>query len=139
MKVLSCLLLVVIFAGCAGKESEIVGKWKLDQIDYSEHFAGAPEEIKEMLRSKMAEEFERLKGKTFFLVGSDKSLELQAPNYIGKMVSDKGTWRMNDAQDSIFFDVEIPESYKIVELNSSSLILKTDEMPKRTLKLSKVD
>lgn len=111
----------------------------MDEIDYSEHFEGAPDDIKDMLKAKMEEEFERLKGKTFFVFKPNDSLELIAPNYVGKIISDKGTWKMNAAQDSIFFDIEIPESYKIIELNSEKLILKTDDMPKRTLHLSKTD
>ena len=139
MKAISCLLLLLVLVACSGKEAKITGTWKLEKIDYSEHFSGAPEEIKEMLRSKMAEEFERIKGKTFFVFSADKSLELKAPNYVGKMVSQFGKWEINAAQDSVFFDVEMPENYKIVELTKHQLVLKTDEMPKRILHLSKED
>jgi hypothetical protein len=139
MKLLSILALTVILFACSSNEDKIAGKWRLEKIDYSEHFEGVEEDVREMLKGKMEEEFERLKGKTFFVFGEDKSLELQAPNYIGKITSDKGKWKLNEAKDSVFFEIGIPESYQIVSLVGKDLILKTDEMPRRTLFLKKVD
>jgi hypothetical protein len=139
MKLLSIIALTFILFACSSNEDKIAGKWRLEKIDYSEHFEGVEEDVREMLKGKMEEEFERLKGKTFFVFGEDKSLELQAPNYIGKITSDKGKWKLNEAKDSVFFEIGIPESYQIVSLVGKDLILKTDEMPRRTLFLKKVD
>jgi hypothetical protein len=139
MKLLSILALTFILFACSSYEDKIAGKWRLEKIDYSEHFEGVEEEVREMLKGKMEEEFERLRGKTFFIFGEDKSLELQAPNYIGKITSDKGKWKLNEAKDSVFFEIGIPESYQIVSLEGKDLKLKTDEMPRRTLILKKVD
>jgi hypothetical protein len=139
MKLLSILALTFILFACSSNEDKIAGKWRLEKIDYSEHFEGVEEDVREMLKGKMEEEFERLKGKTFFVFGEDKSLELQAPNYIGKITSDKGKWKLNEAKDSVFFEIGIPESYQIVSLVGKDLKLKTDEMPRRTLFLKKVD
>jgi hypothetical protein len=55
------------------------------------------------------------------------------------MTSDKGKWKLNEAKDSVFFEIGIPESYQIVSLVGNDLKLKTDEMPRRTLFLKKVD
>jgi len=139
MKLLSIIALTLILISCSSNEDKITGKWRLDKIDYSEHFESVPEEMREMFKGKMEEEFERLKGKTFFVFGNDKSLELQAPNYIGKMTSDKGQWKFNETGDSIFFLLDLPESYKLVSLEGNDLKLKTDEMPRRTLTLKKID
>ena len=139
MKLLSILALIFILFACSSNEDKIAGKWRLEKIDYTEHFEGAPEDVREVLKSKMEEEFERLKGKTFFIFGEDKSLELQAPNYMGKMTSDKGKWKLNEAGDSVFFEMEIPESYQLVTLEGNDLKLKTDEMPRRTLFLKKIN
>lgn len=139
MKLLSVIALTLILVACSSNEDKITGKWRLDKIDYSEHFESTPEDVREVLKGKMEEEFELLKGKTFFIFGKDKSLELQAPNYLGKMTSDKGKWKLNDAGDSVFFDIEIPESFQLLTLKGNDMKLKTDEMPRRTLILKKVN
>jgi hypothetical protein len=139
MKLLSILTLMLILFACSSNEDRIAGKWRLEKIDYSEHFEGVEEDVREMLKGKMEEEFERLKDKTFFIFGEDKSLELQAPNYLGKMTSDKGKWKLNEEGDSVFFEMGIPESYQVLSLEGNDLKLKTDEMPRRTLFLKKVD
>lgn len=129
------LSLVLMLSACSGKEDTLTGKWKLVDIDYSEFFKNAPEEVRGVIESKMAEELERIKDKTYFTFHEDKKLEMQAPNYLGKAVGQKGSWRLNQSMDSVYFDLEYPESYKIIELSSEKLILRTDEMPVRILHL----
>ena len=137
MKYILGFTLLVLLASCGGNERKITGRWKLDRIDYAEHFKNVPEEVRDMLMRKMDEEFERLKGKTFFTFGADASLKLESPNFLGKIVTVGGKYHFNVDQDSLFFDIEIPESYKVLELSKDSMSIRTDEMPKRTLYLSK--
>lgn len=139
MKLFALIALILILISCSSNEDKITGKWRLDKIDYSEHFESVPEDMREMFKGKMEEEFERLKGKTFFVFGEDKSLELQAPNFIGKMTSDKGKWEFNEAGDSLFFQLELPESYEVVNLDGTDLQLKTNDVPRRTIFLKKIN
>jgi hypothetical protein len=135
MRILLAITLTIVLASCSSKEDTLTGKWKLVNIDYSEFFKNAPEEVRGVIEAKMAEELERIKDKTFFTFHDDKKLVLEAPNYLGKVVGQKGSWRTNASMDSVYFDLEYPESYKIVELSSEKLILRTDEMPIRILHL----
>lgn len=139
MKYLIIFLTVVLFSSCSNDQDRLAGKWRLENIDYSEFFKNAPEDVREVIASKMAEELERIKGKTFFVFEEDKKFTLQAPNYLGKLVDQKGEWRMNNTGDSVFLDLEFPESYKIIEVNAENLVLQTDEMPMRILYLSKAE
>lgn len=136
MKLVFGLLLILSLVSCAGNQKKLIGKWSLDKIDYSEQFEGTSEDIRELLKKKMDEEFERLKGKTFFVFEEGNSMELLSPDLFGKIVSDRGTYRMNEDQDSVFFE-KLEESYKILKLEGEELVLKTDELPKRTLYLKK--
>ena len=89
----------------------------LEEIDYSEHFKGVPDEVKGIIEQRMASEFERIKGRTFFVFTEEQKLELHAPNFLDKMTVSKGEYRMSGMQDSVYFDIEIPESYMIVQLD----------------------
>ena len=71
--------------------------------------------------------FERLKGKTFFDFQAEGKLSLEAPNYEKKQVFSDGNWQMNKNADSLFLNLEELESYKIMKLTESELILQTDD------------
>jgi hypothetical protein len=93
--------------------------------------------VRDIIGDRMAIELDRIKGKTFFIFGKNGGLELKAPNYEGREVSENGTWQFSNAKDSIFFDISIDESYAIVELSENELILKTNDTPARTITLSR--
>lgn len=137
MKTFAFIILLAILFSCTDSSDKVVGKWKLENIDYSEYFEGVPDEVKTFMEAQMKEEFNRLKDKTFFEFTDDNKLKLEAPNYVGKITFTDGNWNMNEVGDSIFFQLIELESYKIVTLNEKEMILKTDETPKRTLILSK--
>lgn len=138
MKSISFVLILLLFAACTYSSNIIVGKWKLEEIDYSSYFKEVSEEVRNFLEEQMNTEFDRLKDKTFFEFGEDNSLKLEAPNYEKKQTFTNGTWSMNEAKDSLFLELVDPEAYKIITLNESELVLTTDDAPKRTLRLTKV-
>lgn len=125
----------MLFTACTDNSNVIIGKWKLENIDYSSYFAEISEELKMLFETQMEEEFNRLKEKTFFEFKEDQALVLEAPNYHDKQTFTNGNWKMNATKDSLFLELADPESYQIITLNDSVLVLKTDEAPKRTLKL----
>lgn len=137
MKFVFALSLILVLAACKGSGNGIIGKWTLQDIDYSAYFKDAPDEVREFIQDRMATELERIKGKTFFTFNENGELELTTPNYEGLEVSEKGTWKMNSSQDSVYFDISIDEAYHIIEISAETLVLKTDENPARTLRLSK--
>jgi hypothetical protein len=137
MKWLFGFVIALTLSSCGGNQQTLKGKWSLERIDYSEHFEDSPKDVKELLLKKMDEEFERLKGKTFFVFHEDLKLELLSPDLTGKIVAEEGTYTMNKNQDSVFFELMMPESFRVVKLDSKELVLKTDELPKRTLFLKK--
>lgn len=132
-------LILLGLVSCSSNENKIIGKWKLDNIDYSEFFKEAPAEVKSIIESQMEEEFERLKDKTFFTFSDDQKVTLEAPNFVGKTTLTAGSFKMNDNLDSLFLQLSDPENYQIVSLDDKFLILKTSDSPKRTLQLSKVN
>jgi len=111
----------------------------LEEIDYSAYFKDAPVQVKELLEDRMKEEFERLKDKTFFTFSSNHVLKLEVPNYTGKQTTTEGKWRMNSSEDSVFFELSEPENFKIVALDGESLELSTNDLPKRTVRMSRAN
>lgn len=138
MKSISFVLILLLLAACTDSSNKIVGRWKLEEIDYSSYFREVSDEVRDFLQEQMNTEFARLKDKTFFEFGADNSLILEAPNYEKKQAFTNGKWSMNNAKDSLFLDLADPEAYKIITLNDSELFLTTDDTPKRTLRLTKV-
>lgn len=127
---------VFLMASCS-KTEPIVGEWELKKIDYEQHLQTLPEELRELFKTKLQEQFERLKGKTFFVFKEDKSLKLISPNLDGRSVVEKGKYAINSERDSLFFDLEIDEVYQIDSLTENTLILSTEESPARVLILRK--
>ena len=138
MRFITFVLLFFLVVSCSSTSSKIVGKWKLEEIDYSAYFLDVSNEVKTMLENQMKEEFERLKNKTYFEFKEDYKLLLEAPNYEGKQTFTEGSWTMNSSEDSLFFELEDLENYKIEKLDELEMVLSTSDTPKRTLRLTKV-
>lgn len=137
MRYISILSLLLLLFSCSNTADKINGRWKLEEIDYSEYFSEVPDDVRTFLEGQMKEEFERLKGKTFFEFLDDNKMKLESPNFAGKQTFTDGVWTMSSSEDSLYFELSETEHYKIVTLNDKEMVLKTDEMPKRTLRLSK--
>lgn len=138
MRFIPVYVVVLLVFSCSSPTSKVMGKWKLEEIDYTEYFAEAPEEAKTMMQGQMQEEFERLRNKTFFEFSEGEKLTLEAPNFNGKQNFVEGTWSMNKENDSLFFNLSDPEHFKIVSLSDKEMLLSTNDTPKRKLRLSKV-
>ena len=106
MRFITFVLLFFHVVSCSSSSSKIVGKWKLEEIDYKAYFLDVPEEVKILLENQMKEEFERLKNKTYFEFNESFKLILEAPNYEGKQTLTEGTWKINSSEDSLFFELE---------------------------------
>jgi hypothetical protein len=138
MRYISLVSLLLLLFSCSNSEQKVTGRWKLEEIDYSEYFSEVPDDVRTFLEGQMKEEFERLKDKTFFEFSEENKMKLESPNYTGKQTFTNGVWTMNSKEDSLYFELSETEHYKIVSINDKEMVLKTDEMPKRTLRLSKV-
>lgn len=138
MRYLGILILLLVLGSCSSNSNKVTGKWKLEKIDYSEYFTEVSDEVRVFLEGQMEEEFQRLKGKTFFEFSEDNKLKLEAPNYSGQQTVSDGVWTMSSGEDSLYFELSEPEHFKIITLNDKEMVLKTDDTPKRTLHLSKV-
>ncbi len=127
-------LLALTVTSCSDKSSTLIGRWELDEIDYTEHYKSIPEQAREMIRTAMNKAFKKLKGKTFFTFSENEKLTLEAPNFLNQVKTTGGKWKMNDAQDSLrfLFSDEL-ENYHIDRINADSLILSTSDVPARTL------
>jgi hypothetical protein len=132
--ILFVALIGLFISSCSDKSSTLIGRWELDEIDYTEHYKSIPEEARSMIREAMNKAFKKLKGKTFFTFSENEKLTLEAPNFLNKVKRTKGNWKMNDTQDSLRIIIaDEVENYRIVQINADSLILSTTEVPARTL------
>ena len=66
-------------------------------------------------------------------------MRLESPNFENIIVPFHGKWNFNNAKDSVIFDLDGEEHYKIKTLTVNKLVLSTDESPKRILSFSKID
>ena len=139
MRSIPFILFLLLVVSCSNPSSKVIGKWKLEEIDYTAYFAEAPEDVKSFMQGQMQEEFERLKDKTFFEFADGDQMKLEAPNFNGKQTFVEGKWSMNESSDSLFFELADPERFKILTLTEKEMVLSTDETPKRTLRLSKAE
>jgi hypothetical protein len=138
MKKILLFLVVILFAACSDTTSKIKGKWKLEEIDYSNYFESVSEEVRQFLQEQMKSEFKRLKNKTFFEFKLDNTVLLEAPDFVGKQTLTNGKWSVNASKDSLFLELADSEAYKIITLNDSEMVLTTDDAPNRVLRFSKV-
>ena len=139
MKKILLFFVVLLFAGCSDNTSKIKGRWKLEEIDYSQYFESVSDEVRQFLQEQMQSEFKRLKNKTFFEFKLDNTVLLEAPNYEGQKTLTNGKWSVNVTKDSLFLKLADSEVYKIITLNATEMVLKTDEAPNRKLRFSKIE
>jgi hypothetical protein len=139
MKIFTFISLFFLFVACSSQTNNLIGKWKLESIDYSPYFAEVSEEVKTMFQEKMEAQTKRMMGKTFFEFKKDNSMRLESPNFENVIVPFDGKWNFNNAKDSVIFDLDGEEHYKIKILTVNKLVLSTDESPKRILSFSKID
>ena len=127
-------ILSLIITSCEDKTSTLLGRWELEEIDYTAHYKSIPEEARPLIRKAMDKAFKKLKGKTFFTFSENEKLILEAPNFLNVVKKTKGKWKMNEAQDSLcfIFSNEV-ENYRIDQLSADRLILSTSDVPARTL------
>ena len=139
MKIFTFISLFFLFVACSSPTNNLIGKWKLESIDYSPYFAEVSEEVKTMFQEKMEAQTKRMMGKTFFEFKLDNSMLLESPNFENVIVPFGGKWKFNNAKDSVIFDLDGEEHYKIKTMTASKLVLTTNESPKRILSFSKID
>lgn len=117
--------------------SAIIGRWKLEEIDYSQFLSEQNEEVRTAFEEEMKIGFERLRNKTFFEFAPKGQMSVEEPDDAGLQSFHQGEWRINEKSDTLIFKIPQEEIYEIIRLNSSEMILATDESPKRTLYFSK--
>ena len=139
MKIFSIISSLILLVACSSPTNNLIGKWKLEFIDYSPYFEEVSEEVKMMFQEKMRDQTKRMIGKTFFEFNTDNSMRLESPNFENIIVPFDGKWKFNNAKDSVVFDLDGEEHYKIEEITTNKLVLTTNESPKRILSFSKVD
>lgn len=137
MKSIFIILVLFLVISCTNKQDDLLGKWRLESIDYSEFLKTIPVDLQKSFRQQIESESDRITGKTFFDFKENDQLELTYPNG-QKTLSLKGKWTVSEKADSIFLKKEDPESFKIVKLTEQNLTLKTSDQPQRTIYLEKI-
>lgn len=130
MKLFFFLLIFSTFLSCS-KETDIVGTWELEKMDYSEFIKSMPEQMRGNMKEILDKQLHEFEHHTFFEFRKDKTLEFSYPNEFKMKM--KGTYSFSKNLDSIFLEKDDPENFQILELTRQKLILKTSEAPQRTL------
>ncbi len=132
-------ILVLFLVSCSSGKTDLHGKWVLKNIDYTEFQESIPEDKRESFTREINNQLSQILDKTVFDFQKDKKFELETIDVNGKMKIFKGTYYMSDKQDSLYLEMDFPESYKIVKLTKEDLILHTSEAPTRTVTLKYKD
>ncbi len=133
------LLIALLFCAACSGETEISGKWKLTAIDYSEFEQSIPEMKREAFRISLQEHSETIINKTFFTFSENQKLVLQSPDFEGGIDIINGKYRFSENNDSLFLELDTPESYVIIEKSDRSMKLKSTDEPLRTLTLEAIN
>ena len=139
MKIFIFSSLIILLVACSNPSNNLIGKWKLISIDYSPYYAEVSDEVKAIFQEKLEEQTKRMIGKTYFEFKIDNSMRLESPSVENEIVPFDGSWKFNQTEDSVIFNLNGEEHYKIRTMTENKLILSTDESPKRILTFSKTE
>lgn len=120
------------------ESSAIIGKWKLEEIDYSQFLSEQSDEVRSAFEDEMKSAFEKLRNRTFFEFKEDRVLKIEEPDETCKQSVNFAKWKVNEKSDSLVLQFEQDEKYKILTLNATDLVISTDESPKRILYFSRL-
>lgn len=127
-------ILLLGIVSCGSKEP-IVGKWKLVEIDYSEHLKSLDPEVQEIFLSMVDRQSQNILNKTFFDFEDDGSLVITAPKFDKGSTADEGTWRLNTDKDSLFITNSDSEIFALRMGDENTMLLSSVDQPMRRLKL----
>jgi Lipocalin-like domain len=126
--------IVFLFSSCS-KDTEVVGNWKLTDIDYSAHMATIDPALRESFQEMAAAQGANVINKTFFTFDEKGDLQIKSTKFGGGERIDKGAWRMNETKDSLYLQSADNEFFAIEKLSEDSLILNSSDRPYRKLTL----
>lgn len=115
------------------------GKWKLEDIDYSEYYLSLSEETRVQIQPELDAQLKKLTRKTAYYFGQNNSLTIQMPSDFGD-TSIQGKYRISKNSDSVYLIFqEEQEAYRVDAMTKRLMILKTSELPNRSLIFSKIN
>ncbi len=136
MKVIASLLLMLALVSCGEKKS-FIGKWRLVEIDYSEHLKSLKGEQKEFFESVIEMQSVML-DQTFYDFKEMDELNVITPKKDGPgQIMQIEKWKTTPKKDSLYFVNEVTEGFKVNWSKEDTLVLTSSMEPKRKLILVK--
>lgn len=135
MRIAAYLSLILICFGlnsCSNDpKKELIGKWKLVNIDYSRHLETIEPKLREEFISMSEGQKQHVLNKTFFEFSENGILQIEAPKYKGGNAILSGTWALSAQNDSILLDYGEIEIYAFQFDDEQKLVLESSDVPLR--------
>lgn len=136
----SCLFIValILLAACQ-PENDIIGKWRLVDIDFSEHLTTLKDEDRKAFESILEKQSIML-DQTFFNFETDSVLQVITPKKDGTgQIMQIEKWGLSKNKDTLVMINTETELFFVDRSKVDILILSSNDRPKRKLTLKKVN
>jgi|TARA_R110000737_G_scaffold2188_3_gene6179 hypothetical protein len=138
MKSLFLIALLLLFGACQS-ENYIIGKWRLVEIDFSDHLATLDSEERSFFE-EIIEKQTTMLDQTFFNFEADSALQVITPKKDGTgQIMQIEKWGLSKNQDSLVMINTETELFFVNRSEKNKLILTSNDRPKRKLVLIKAD
>jgi hypothetical protein len=138
MKSLFLIALLLLFGACQS-ENDIIGKWRLVDIDFSDHLATLDSEERSFFE-EIIEKQTTMLDQTFFNFEADSALQVITPKKDGTgQIMQIEKWGLSKNQDSLVMINTETELFFVNRSEKNKLILTSNDRPKRKLVLIKAD
>jgi hypothetical protein len=126
MKYLFLLIVSVSLFSCT--KNQIIGKWKLNEINFEKQLKQIPEEQREFAIEMYNSAFEQVKGKLAFIFEEGGKLTIESPDETGKIAIEIGVWSISEDKKKLTTEIEgQKETMNIKDLSEKKLTIELNE------------
>ncbi len=125
------ILLFGVLSCSKGTEKQLIGNWKLIDIDYSKHLKEVQPELREEFLAMTDNHKKNVLNLIFFDFKSEGKCNIVSPKFGGGTANLPGTWHLNEAEDSLFIENQDSESFALSFTNDAKLKLESHQKPLR--------
>ena len=117
-----------VLAAC-GRNSPIVGDWKLSEIDIEKAIEVFDEQQKDFARAMMTEAFDNVKGRLTISFESDGKYKIETPLINGDVKSESGKWRLslNHKKLTLMPKSSDKEVHRVLHLSEDKLVMEMNQ------------
>lgn len=125
---LSVFSILFVLAACT-KQSALVGKWKLEEIDIEKAIEIFDKDQRDFARMMMTEAFKNVKGKMNITFEENGRYKIETPLINGETQSESGTWKLslNGKKLTLHPKTSDKEMHRILELTDKKLVMEMNQ------------